>query len=223
MLYELMTGGYSVETAIIIFIAYSLVFVISIALHEFGHAFVAYRQGDDTPKVQGRLTINPFAHLDLMGVICFLFAGFGWAKPVQVNPLRFKRYRTGIARVALADVTMNLLLCFVFSALYCLSLKWVNLSVISNFFYYFSYFGMSLNAYLIFFNILPIYPLDGFNWLSTKLKHDSKYVDFNYKYGYLILLVLVMTGLVSKYVMWCGEWLMYPFIRLFSWMFGVGV
>ncbi|MBO4937278.1 MAG: site-2 protease family protein [Clostridia bacterium] len=221
MLVDLMTGNYSTEFAVMTFITFTLAYLIALTMHEFSHAYMAVRQGDDTPRLQGRLTVNPFAHMDTMGLLCFLFAGFGWAKPVQINPLKFKRYRSGIAKVSLAGVGMNLILCFVFSALYCLSLKWVGLSTISNYFYLFSYYGMEINAWLIFFNILPIYPLDGFNWLSTKLKPGNKYVDFNYKYGTLILLLLVATSLVTYYVSFCADWLTYPFIRLFSWIFRV--
>ena len=140
MIFDLLTGNYPVATAVMVFITFSLAYLLAIGMHEFSHAFVAVKQGDDTPRLQGRLTVNPFAHIDLAGLICFLIAGFGWAKPVEVNPLKFKKYRSGIAKVSLAGVTMNLILAFIFSALYCVSLKCDPNLIISQYFNHFAYY-----------------------------------------------------------------------------------
>ena len=93
-------------------IAMLLVLIISLSLHEFGHAYVAYKQGDITPKYQGRVTLNPLAHIDPIGFLCCALFGFGWAKPVEINPLKFRNYKSGIFKVSIAGVTANLILSF---------------------------------------------------------------------------------------------------------------
>lgn len=86
--------------------------VIVLTLHEFAHAFVAYKCGDLTPKFNKRLTLNPMRHFDLVGLLCFTFVGFGWAKPVPINPNNFKHYRRGLAFTSTAGVIMNYLTAF---------------------------------------------------------------------------------------------------------------
>ncbi len=102
-------------------IASFLAVVVVLTLHEFAHAFVAYKCGDPTPKWNRRLTLNPARHFDLMGLIFFTLVGFGWAKPVPVNPDNFKKYRLGSALTASAGVIVNYLSAFLFCPLYILA------------------------------------------------------------------------------------------------------
>ena len=88
-------------------IASFIAVAVVLSLHEFAHAFVAYKCGDVTPKLNGRLTINPIAHFDLLGLLMFTFAGFGWAKPVPINPYNFRHYKRGLGFTAVAGVVMN--------------------------------------------------------------------------------------------------------------------
>lgn len=88
-------------------IASFLAVVVVLTLHEFAHAFVAYKCGDPTPKWNKRLTLNPVRHFDIMGLLCFTFVGFGWAKPVPVNPNNFRKYRLGSGLTASAGVIVN--------------------------------------------------------------------------------------------------------------------
>ncbi|MFR5071534.1 MAG: site-2 protease family protein [Bianqueaceae bacterium] len=97
--------------------------LIAISMHEFAHGFVSYKLGDPTPKMDGRLSLNPFRHLDVMGTLCLLVAGFGWAKPVMVNPEYYKNKKRGMVLVALAGPVMNFLLAFLFLFLYYLLWK----------------------------------------------------------------------------------------------------
>lgn len=219
MIFLIKELGFTGWDAVIVTILLSLVFVISITLHEFAHAYVAVKMGDDTPRLQGRWTVNPVAHLDLMGSLCFILTGFGWAKPVQVNPLRFQKYRTGIAKVSLAGVTANLIICIVSSFFYVLFFNVLGLTsmfaiYVINFFSWL----MQVNALLVVFNILPIYPLDGFNFLSTRLKPNNKYIDFCSKYGYLIIMILAITGAMT-YVLNYSSYLYWPFIKLWQLFF----
>ena len=97
-----------------------LAVAIVLSLHEFSHAFIAYKCGDVTPKMNGRLTINPLAHFDILGLVLFAFAGFGWAKPVPINPFNFRHYKRGLAFTAIAGVVMNYLTAFLFYPLFLL-------------------------------------------------------------------------------------------------------
>lgn len=176
----------------IVVLAMLLVTVLSLSLHEFAHAFVAYKCGDETPKLQGRVTLNPLKHMDVMGFICCLLFGFGWAKPVQINPSNFRNVKKGQAWTSVAGVLMNLILGFLSYGLYCLMLiiNVENLFVtfLATFFYYMFFVNIALAV----FNFLPIYPLDGFRFVETMTKYNNGYVRFMYKYGNIILILFVI-------------------------------
>lgn len=173
--------------------------LIGLSLHEFGHAIVSDKLGDPTPRNQGRVTINPIAHIDPMGLICLVFAGFGWGIPVQVNPSYYKHRRRDEALVAIAGVTVNLIIAVVST----LILKAI-ISFGSNGFLFstvgevvvdiFQYM-ISINIVLMVFNLLPIPPLDGFN-LITQIFDLSKYSWYYplQSRGSLILIVLILFG-----------------------------
>ena len=111
----------------IIFLLASLCAVtVVLTLHEFSHAFVAYKCGDPTPKFAGRLTLNPLRHFDLLGLALFAFAGFGWAKPVPINPNNFNHYRRGLTLTAIAGVVVNYLSVFLFYPLAMLVMRYVS-------------------------------------------------------------------------------------------------
>ena len=156
--------------AIITFITFVLALVISISIHEFSHALVATQLGDPTPKMQGRLSLNPLAHLDPIGSLMILLAGFGWGKPVQVQPGRLRTDpRSGMAAVSLAGPLSNIVL----AALLAIPFR---LGVFPSTGAGFSLFSGELNAILPFFlgamlflnlvlavfNLIPLAPLDGF-------------------------------------------------------------
>ena len=177
-------------------LAYFLAIALSMTAHEFAHAFVATKMGDNTPRLQGRLTLNPFGHMSGVGMLCFLLVGFGWAKPVEVNPLKFKKFRSGMAWVSVAGVITNLLLAFVFSGLnFFLSPLLPMENLFFFFLEYFMYFMLTINLSLALFNMLPIYPLDGFNFIKSFMKYDNGFVKFMQQYGSIILLIFIMTPL----------------------------
>ena len=185
MLYALLCQNLSFLEIMAFTLAYLLALVASFSMHEFSHAFVAYKAGDSTAKSLGRVSLNPFNHIDPLGMLCFLFIGFGWAKPVQINPLRFKHYKRGMAFVSLAGIFSNLVLAFIFSGIYFFAFSAIAFS--SNTFMVFLTYFLSLmiqiNLALFIFNLLPIYPLDGFNFLSVFLKPDNAFVQFMKRYG----------------------------------------
>lgn len=176
-------------------LAMILTLVVSLSLHEFAHAFAAYKCGDDTPKLMGRLTFNPFAHMDPMGLLFCLIFGFGWAKPVQVNPLKFKKYRSGNAWVSIAGVLINYALAFICYMCYALCVRFIveynNFLVFLEIFFYLMF---SLNTMLFVFNLLPLYPLDGFNFIQSFSKENNKFVQYSAQKGPMLLLGLLIVN-----------------------------
>lgn len=176
--------------------------VIGLSFHEFAHAKVANLLGDDTPRFQGRVTLNPTAHIDPVGFIALLFIGFGWGKAVEVNPRNFKNMRRDSLLVDLAGVTMNLLLAVAFTGLlrFLIELKLE---------FFNSYMGgvtieiimaiISINIVLMIFNLLPIPPLDGFGIITEvfDLRKHKIYYDI-YNKGFIILMVLLIFNVTGK-------------------------
>ncbi len=192
-LQNIVRGGSSIKQTI----ALAVVLVIAFSVHEFSHALVATRLGDSTAKNAGRLTLDPRRHLDVLGSIMVLAVGFGWAKPVPVNPYNLRNGpKTGMAIVAAAGPLSNLLLAL-------LAAVPVKLGIIEPSFYsaflpnpteLFSYF-IWLNVVLVFFNLLPIAPLDGFKVLAGFLPYPTSQSFLKLEpFGPLILLLLIFLG-----------------------------
>ncbi len=196
MLIQLLQEVHDARLFIIITLALCLVMLISFGLHEYAHALVAYKCGDPTPKVQGRLTINPFAHIDYIGFLCCMFFGFGWAKPVVINPLNFRKFRSGLVATSLAGVTVNLILAFVGCGLFTAFFRFLAPAITNEYLFYFLYYFFNflfmINLSLMVFNILPIPPLDGFNALDAMTKSNNKFVEFMRRYGTLILIAILL-------------------------------
>lgn len=172
------------------FLTSALAIFFAISIHEFGHAFVAHLNGDDTAKNAGRMTINPLSHIDIFGMIMMFVAKFGWAKPVPVNPNNYKNEKVGNITVSLAGIFMNLASAIIFAMIYkyigIYSLKMVCKSLIV------------YNIAFASFNILPIPPLDGWSFISTFLTDSVNYKLYEYtRYSFIILILLVMTNVLS--------------------------
>ena len=174
--------------------------LIGLSFHEFGHAYVSTKLGDPTPKLQGRVTINPLAHVDPVGMVCLLLAGFGWGIPVEINPAYYKHRRRDEILVGLAGVTMNLILAIVFSLLIrvVMMLTGVLGPDVTSVIYTIFMNVVMINVVLMVFNLLPVPPLDGFG-IVTNLFHLEKYSWYQqyYQWGYFILIFLVLLGVVS--------------------------
>ncbi|NLV15898.1 MAG: site-2 protease family protein [Syntrophomonadaceae bacterium] len=173
--------------------------LIALAFHEYAHGLVADYLGDDTPAYQGRLTINPLVHIDWIGFLMLMLAGFGWAKPVQVNPLNFKGVdmRKGMMMVSVAGPAMNFLLAGVTAVImklvYALPLT-ANTSIILSILQPLLIFNIVLGI----FNLLPVPPLDGSKILAGLLPDDKvHWIDSLEQYGVIILLVLVFSGAIG--------------------------
>lgn len=178
--------------------------LIAISFHEFAHGYVSNRLGDPTPKMDGRLTLNPFRHLDPAGTLCLIFFHMGWAKPVRVNTRYYKNRRRDMTLVALAGPLSNFLLAFVSIFFYGLIIKITGGST-GRIVYYFTtllyYIGV-VNVGLGVFNLIPIPPLDGSAILSEII---GPKVDYYYgrvrRYAPVILLLLLATGVLSRPLM----------------------
>lgn len=192
--------------------------LIAMCFHEYAHARTAYACGDDTAKVSGRMTLNPLAHIDTFGILAFALVGFGWAKPVPINPVRFKEYRKGIFLTGIAGILMNFVICFFslgFSVLFLEIMS--SLDNPSEFVYYLLYFlyltcklTAQVNFSLCLFNLLPIYPLDGYNVLSSVTKGTNKFVNFLKNYGTIILLCLLLTSALEIGMSYAVDYILNP-------------
>lgn len=170
--------------------------IVGLSFHEFAHAWVSDKLGDPTPRRQGRVTINPMAHIDWIGFIALLLVGFGWGKPVQIDPSYYKHRRRDEFLVAIAGVTMNLIIAVILSIPAKMMLKAYASTVPSDLvynIYLIIFYAISINVVLMVFNLLPVPPLDGWG-IVTQIFHLDKY-DWWYKvyqYGMYILLALIV-------------------------------
>ncbi|WP_242145151.1 MULTISPECIES: site-2 protease family protein [unclassified Bacillus cereus group] len=178
----------------------AMAIIIALSVHEFAHAYIAYKFGDDTAKRQGRLTLSPMSHLDPIGMIAVLILGFGWARPVPVNPYNFKRPRLAGILVSIAGPISNFLLAAIgliiwYGLLRIGVLNAIPFAVADTLGQFFEIF-IVLNVVLLVFNLLPIPPLDGYRVIEDLAPANVRAKMTQYeKYGAIALLILVITPL----------------------------
>ena len=182
---------------------------IALSVHEFAHAYVADKLGDSTPRLMGRVTLNPIKHMDPIGtfllVVTMLSPGpaFGWGKPVVFNPYNLKNPKRDAGLVALAGPVSNIILASLSILILYLTKDPLLLSLLIPF--------IQLNVVLAVFNLIPIYPLDGYNIMVAFLPHHlSEQFQETSRYGVYILLLLVLTGAISK--------ILYPVLSLVQYL-----
>ncbi len=200
MLTDLLSGQISLPSLVALVVA----LLVGITVHEFAHALAATWLGDPTPRYQGRLTLSPLAHLDPMGALMFVIAGFGWGKPVQYNPYWLRAApRRGPAIVAAAGPASNFLLAACVAIPVRLLLLALGVSPLALFFsdsleglvYQLLFSFVFYNLTLGFFNLIPIFPLDGFTILRGLVPPEiGRMLDGMQPYGMFILLALVFLG-----------------------------
>ena len=180
----------------------ALAFVIglvgAITIHEFSHALVAYRLGDPTAKIAGRLTLNPQSHLDPIGTIALLLVGFGWGKPTPFDPFNLRNVKRDSALISVAGAISNFILAIILSLPYLIAFYTGNLTAGLNSIYQFLSVVIWINIILGVFNLIPVAPLDGFKVLGGLLPKEW-YHDFmqTEKYGIFILILLLVTGAIG--------------------------
>ncbi len=199
--------------------------LIAITFHEFAHGFVAYKLGDNTAKMEGRLSLNPFAHLDPIGTLMLVFVGIGWGKPVHVNPSNYTRkisMEKGEAIVSAAGPLMNIILAFVFAIITFVVANITNVTIsVTDFVIYMSSTNTTLNVIfnilisvvtvnvgLGIFNLIPLPPLDGSKIIMPFLPYKAKqWFINNAQIFYLIFIVLWISGLAGRIISPAIGWL----------------
>lgn len=192
---------------IIYYLAALVAVIFVFAPHEFAHAYVAYKCGDPTAKMRGRMTLNPLKHLDPYGFILCAIAGFGWAKPVPINPYNFRNYRKGLFLTAIAGVVTNYVIAFIaypFLLLILLYFPTDGALIYLNYFFeqlFADLFIFNLGVFI--FNLLPFSPLDGFRVVESLTRSINPVQKFLRSYGFYILIILVLEsflcGLLQDY------------------------
>lgn len=197
---------------------YFLAFVVALTFHECSHALAAYKLGDPTARNMGRLTLNPLKHLDLMGTLLLLLVGFGWAKPVPVNPRNYRNPKRDDIIVSLAGITSNILLAFLATPIYMLTIKHgSNIALVVS---WFICAFMQTNIVLALFNLIPISPLDGSHVLEDLLLPVCGPKPFLWlrQYGrYLLIVVLIVLNYTGVLGIASG-WVFNAFYRVFSFL-----
>ena len=179
--------------------------LIAITFHEFAHAFAADKLGDDTPRSQGRLTLNPLGHLDPVGTVMLLFAGFGWGKPVEVNPRNYDRRFSmdkADAIVSIAGPLMNFFLAIAFTIIYCIMLKFTDInSRVIEIIIMMVLYTIQINIGLGLFNLIPVPPLDGSKVIKPILPYNAKvWFENNERIFEMVFVALWLLGILSTII-----------------------
>ncbi len=214
------SGGNFLELIIKLFSRLFVVFC-TMPIHEYAHALIATKLGDNTPKYNGRLTLNPMAHISPLGAVMIFLCGFGYAKPVNINPRNFKNPKVGMAITAIAGPISNLILgfIFIFLSVTCFYLMGIE-TMMGYAIYSFLIFAGMINVNLAVFNLLPIPPLDGSRILQLLIPSKYYYKFMMYeRYIVIVVFVLILTGVLSRPISIISSSIISLFINISSLLF----
>lgn len=175
--------------------------IVGLTVHEFSHAFVAYKCGDTTARDQGRITLNPLKHIDLFGFLLLLIVGFGWAKPVEFREENLKNPKTDVLKIAVGGPISNALIAMVLSVIFVIWMKsgTFGYTRTKTFLYEACRYGIYINWGLFIFNLIPIPPLDGSHLLLSFFKKMPALYNGLYRYGSFLLFALILGSAVTKF------------------------
>lgn len=209
MLFQLLHGNFDFMSILAEVLAILLIIFLILPFHEWAHAFTASLLGDKAIKYRGRLSLNPLTHIDPIGALCLLLFGFGWAKPVPIDPRSFKNPKVGMAITALMGPVANIVAAFagllIYNALVCFAIQFM-FSDIGAFVRAFLSFYISCNISLAVFNLIPVPPLDGSKILFVFL--PDRAVNFFYRYQqifFIVIFVLLYIGVLSPVIGWASN------------------
>lgn len=198
--------------------------LIALSVHEFAHAFVSYKLGDRSQKNNGRLTLNPLKHLDPIGTICLILFGFGWAKPVVVDPYFYKNKKEGMIWTAIAGPLMNFIVGFIMILIYIFMRE--NYLIYRNDVYDYLFQVVTacatINVGLGIFNLIPIPPLDGSKILMGVLKEEMYFKLMQYEMQLsFIIIILLLSGLLNGPLFYARSAIINVFIKIGGMLLGV--
>lgn len=200
---------------IITFVTYALILFVALPFHEFAHAYIAYKMGDNTAKWNGRLSMNPLKHLDVVGSLMIVFLGFGYAKPVPVNPRNFRNYKLGMFLTSLAGPLSNILLATV-----SIILRGLLDTILPEYIVFFFDLFAQINVSLAIFNLLPIPPLDGYRIFSNILPRRWTYFVDQYQFYIsigLMVLIFANSSIITVPLGFLSEFVLNVLYNVFSW------
>ena len=203
--------------------------LLAITFHEFAHGFAAYKLGDNTAKNEGRLSLNPLDHLDPIGTLMLLFAGFGWGKPVHVNPTQYTRkisMEKGEAIVSFAGPLTNIVLAFLLGLIYGVLIKFASvtflLSTVGNVIKLMLASAIVVNIGLGVFNLIPLPPLDGSKIIMPFLPYNAKqWFRNNEQIFYIVFVVIWITGIASIIISPLISWISTGIMTVTQMLFGI--
>lgn len=210
----------NIEPLVLIFtfLSYAMIIFLALPVHEFAHAFAADKMGDPTPRWNGRLTLNPFPHIDIVGALMIFLFGFGYARPVPINPRNFRDYRKGIIVTALAGPLSNLVLSLLSLILLRILYFVIPIAVLSRIAGILLYTFAQTNIYLAVFNLMPVPPLDGYRIISNFLPPKWTYfIERNQWYITIVFLVIILSNRFGYIISFLAE----PIYKLFLMITGL--
>lgn len=224
MLIDAIKGNIGFTEFLIYALSSLVVIFLTLPIHEFAHALIADKLGDRTARYSGRLTVNPFAHIDYIGAAFILLFGFGWAKPVPVNTRFFKKPKRDFAFTALAGPVANIILAFTSMVIYFilyLVYRQVGGNILPYIALVFDYIAV-INIQLAVFNLIPIPPLDGSRILTAILPSRIYYKIMQYeRYLIIVVFVLLYTGILSRPLSYLSNYIYGGIVMLLNAIFSL--